>query len=275
VRRYQSPRILEINELFQENMSSLAVSMIMFLCVFGAALLGMLVSPILPVNHQSSESKEVVRLGMGLVATTVAIVLGLLISSAKTFYDTQSNELTQLAANYILVDQVLTFYGPEAKAARADLRDSLAGLLDDAADPQGISNPNKSYIGIKSGVSVARNFAADIEGLSPKDDNQRSLKAQAMSIVFQLSQTRWLIVEQNAVPLPRLLLGMLVGWLLVLFLSFGIFAPRNFTVLAGLFMAALAVCGAVLLILAMYHPQAGPIRVSDAPLRAALARLGQ
>ena len=68
---------------------------------------------------------------------------------------------------------------------------------------------------------------------------------------------------------------MLILWLIVLFLSFGLFAPRNLMVMAGLFMAAAAVCGAILLILEMYHPQVGLIQVSDAPLRAALAQLGQ
>ena len=93
--------------------------------------------------------------------------------------------------------------------------------------------------------------------------------------MFQLGQTRWLIFEQNAVPIPRLLLAMLIGWLIVLFLSFGIYAPRNMTVLAGLLLAALAASGAILLILELYRPQVGLIRVSDAPLLAALAQLAQ
>jgi hypothetical protein len=273
--RSQLPQISEISELCEESMSSLVISIVVFLCVFGAALLGMLVSPKLPVHDQSSESKDVVRLGMGLVATTVAVALGLLISSAKTFYDTQNNEVTQLAANFILVNQVLAFYGPETRKARSDMRDGLANLLDNAVGSQVPRNSNKSYADFASGASLGGDFVADIEGLSPKDDNQRSLKAQALSMVFQLGQTRWLIFEQNAVPVPGLLLYMLVGWLTVLFLSFGIFAPRNFTVIAGLLLAALAVCGAILLILAMFHPQDGPIRVSDAPLRSALGRLGQ
>jgi hypothetical protein len=253
-------------------MSSLAISLLVFLGVSCGALLGMLVSPKLPIHHQSSESKDVVRLGMGLVATTVAVALGLLISSAKSFYDTQSNEVTQLAASYITLDQTLAFYGPETTDLRAALRDSLAHLLESDGSSQGV---NQSYLNIKSGARLGAGVVAKIMELSPKDDNQRSLKAQALSVTFQLSQTRWLIFEQNAVPIPSLLLAMLIGWLIVLFLSFGIFAPRNITVLAGLFVAALAVCGAILLILEMYRPQVGLIRVSDAPLRAALAQLGQ
>jgi hypothetical protein len=255
-------------------MSSLLISVIVFLCVFSAALLGILVSHKLPIGHLSQDSKDVVRLAMGLVSTTVAVALGLLISSAKTFYDTQSNEVTELAANYILLDQILASYGPEARDARAGLRDGLANLLGDGY-LQGFDKLNKAYVDIKSGAHIRDGIYAGVQGLSPRDDNQKILKAQALNVVFQMGQTRWLIFEQNAVPVPDLLLSMLGAWLIVLFLSFGIFAPRNLTVFAGLFMAAVAVCGAILLILEMYHPQVGLIRVSDAPLRAALKEVGQ
>ncbi len=256
-------------------MSSLDTSLIVFGCVFSSALVGMFLSRKLPVSNLGPDSKDVVRLGMGLVSTTVAVALGLLISSAKFFFDTQSNEVTQLAANYILLDQILGEYGPEASDVRYALRNGLTNLLGDDGYLQGFDRSNKSYTNIKSGARFGEGVVAKVQALSPKDENQKSLKAQAQSLVFQLGQTRWLIFEQNVVPLPRLLLFMLIGWLMVLFLSFGIFAPRNFTVLAGMCMAALAVCGAVLLILEMYHPQVGLIRVSDAPLRAALAQIGR
>jgi hypothetical protein len=257
-----------------QTMTYLVTSLIVFMCVFATALFGIYVSPKLPIGHLTPESKDVVRLAMGLVSTTVAVALGLLISSAKSFYDTQSNEVTQLAANYIMLDQVLASYGPEARDVRSGLRDGLANLLGDGY-LQGSDKHSKAYGEIKSGARLREDVFAQIQGLSPKDDNQRSLKAQALSLVFQLGQTRWLIFEQNEVPVPNLLIYMLGAWLIVLFLSFGIFAPRNLTVFAGLFIAALAVCGAILLILEMYHPQGGLIRVSDAPLRAALTQIAQ
>lgn len=252
-------------------MSPLTTSLVVFLCVFGGALLGMLVSPLLPVQHQGSDSKDIVRLGMGLVATTVAVALGLLIASAKSFYDTQCTEMTQLAANYVLLDRVLAHYGPEASDARAAERAVLGSHL---GLSKALDSTNRGYSEIKSGTLRGEVILDRIQDLSPKDDNQRSLKTQAINLSIELGRTRWLMFEQNTVPFPNLLFFMLICWLIVLFLSFGIFAPRNFTVLAGLLMAAMAVCGAVLLILAMYHPQSGLIQVSDAPLRAAFAQLG-
>src|SRR5229473_5835180 len=99
-------------------MSSLAISGIVFACIFGGTLLGMLLRSFLHEKHLSSESKDLVKLAMGLIGTMTALVLGLLIASAKSSFDTQRNGLAQLSANIIFLDRVLAHYGPEAKGAR-------------------------------------------------------------------------------------------------------------------------------------------------------------
>jgi hypothetical protein len=246
------------------------MTLIVLACVFGAALLGILLCPLLPAAHQGADSKDVIRLGMGLVATTVALVLGLLVASAKGFYDTQSTEVTQFAANVVLLDRVLAFYGTEATETRTALQTFLTHQSQLLEQLEGLDKAKSD-----SGFSEAGLIAQMIQKLSPKDDGQRALKSEAVTLMIQLSQTHWLMFEQNTVPIPGLLLVMLICWLIVLFISFGIFAPRNFTVLAGLCLSALAVCGAIFLILELYHPQSGLIRVSDAPLRAAIAQLGR
>jgi len=251
-------------------MSPLGLSIVVFVSVFSAALIGTLISQRLPDHHHSSESRDIVRLGMGLVATMVAVVLGLLIASAKGFFDTQSTELTQLAANILSLDRVLAQYGPGADDVRSELRAVLAAQL--ASESGDSSN---AYKAMRSGTRLGDNVIGKIELLAPADDNQRWLKNQALNLAFQLAQTRWLMYEQNKVPVPKLLFAMLMAWLTVLFVSFGIFAPRNFIVLAGMFVAAAAVSGAILLILELYNPQTGLIRVSDIPLRAAMEQLGR
>ena len=235
-------------------------SSVVFACVLIGWMLGMSVGPRLPAEHVTSDSKDALRLGMGLVATTVALVLGLLVASAKSFYDTQNNEVTQLAANVVLLDRVLAHYGPEASEARASLR-AIAARWSEVLQPG-------------AGLEHGESLFDKIQELSPKDDNQRVLKTQASNLAIQMGQTRWLMFAQNAVPVPKLLLLMLTFWLTVLYLSFGLFAPRNLTVKSGLVISALAVAGATLLILEMYQPHEGLIQVSDAPLRAALAQLG-
>jgi hypothetical protein len=111
-------------------MNSATVSLIVFACVIGGTLIGLLLGVVLPPDHLSGDSKDVMKVGMGLVGTMTAILLGLLIASAKSFYDTQNNELTEMSAKVILLDRVLAHYGPEAKEARDVLRVAVTRLLD-------------------------------------------------------------------------------------------------------------------------------------------------
>jgi len=111
-------------------MNDIAIRLIVLACVFGAALLGIFLRAVLPEQHLSADSKDTVRLGMGMVATMAALVLGLLVASAKNFYDTQNSDLTQLSANVILLDRVLAHYGPETKEARDLLRGAVTRSLD-------------------------------------------------------------------------------------------------------------------------------------------------
>ena len=253
-------------------MGSLTESIIALACVFGAALLGMFFSKRMPDEYHASESKDVVRLVMGLVVTTVAIALGLLVGSAKTFYDTQNAEMAEISANYILLDRLLGQYGPEAGDARTALRTILAHQL---AERKQLLSSSKTFSDIKSGAAVGEMIVDKLQMLSPRDDNQRFLKQECLNLQVRLGQIRWLMFAQNTVPFPKFLLVMLISWLVLLFVSFGIFAPPNRLVLAGLFASAAAVCGSILLILEMYNPQSGLIRVSDAPLRAAMEQLGR
>lgn len=168
--------------------------------------------------------------------------------------------------------RVLGYYGPEGGGARAALRTELAYQLEGTGRQE---HRNKAYINIKSGLQMSDTILGRVEALSAKDESQRFLKQQCLNLLFQLAQTRWLLFSQNTVPFPRFLLVMLISWLMLLFVSFGIFAPRNPLVLLGLLASAMAVCGAILLILEKYHPQSGLIRISDAPLHAALDQLGR
>jgi hypothetical protein len=251
-------------------MNPFAICGIIFGCVFGGALLGMSLRSRLPEGHFSSDSREAVRLGMGLVATTVALVLGLLIASAKGFYDTQNTEMTEAAANIVLLDRVLTHYGPDAKDARTALRDIVTVLIDRTWQQDG--NGKTRFDPTAAGGEVMWD---KIQELSPKTEAQQSLRNQALGLAIQLGRIRWLMFEQKSSALPTPLLLILVAWLTLLFISFGLFIRPNVTVVISLLASSLAVCSAIFLILEMYQPYVGIIRVSEAPLRVALAQLGQ
>ena len=210
------------------------------------------------------------KLAMALVSTMSALVLGLLVSSAKTFYDTQSAELNQMSSDVVVLDRLLAHYGPETKEAREELRVAVIRNLD-RIWPQERTRTSEEPVSDKPGESLLD----EIQALSPKDDKQRSLGAQALNLAVSIGRIRWLMYEQSNASVSKTLLGVMIFWLIVVFLSFGLFAPRNATAIASLFAAASAVSGAIFLILEMYMPFSGLIRISSAPLRAALAHLGQ
>jgi hypothetical protein len=251
-------------------MSSVAISFMAFACVFGGALAGMLLRGSLPEHHLSGDSKETVKLGMALVSTMSALVLGLLVSSAKSFYDVQSAELNQVSADVVALDRLLAHYGPETKDARDALRLAVVRNLD-RLWPRERTQVSEAPLAERS----AEALLDDIEALSPKDDKLRSLQAQALSIALNIGRMRWLMYEQSNASVSKTLLGIMIFWLVVVFVSFGLFAPRNATAIASLFAAALAVSGAIFLILEMYMPFSGLVELSSAPLRSALAHLGQ
>jgi len=250
-------------------MSSIAISLVIFLCVFGSAVIGTFIRGSLPESHLSAHSQGVVKLGMGFVATMAALVLGLLVSSAKSSYDTQSAELTDMSSKVIFLDRVLAHYGPETKEARDLLRGAVVANLD-RIWPQ-----ERGRTSEMAPTSTAEAVLDKIQALSPKDDTQRSLKVQAFSLVLVLGQTRWLVYEQGAGSVSKPMLVILVFWLAAIFFSFGLSAPRNATVTTAFFISGLSVSGAIYLILEMYTPFRGLIEISSAPLRFALAHLGQ
>jgi hypothetical protein len=114
-----------------------------------------------------------------------------------------------------------------------------------------------------------------IQELSPQNDAQRSLQAQAFSLAVALGHTRWLMFEQSGGSIPMLLLVVLVSWLTLLFVSFGLYAPANATVVMTLLVCALSVAGAIFLILELDLPFEGLMQVPSTPLRNVLTHLGQ
>lgn len=247
----------------------MAIAGIVFASVFAGALLGMFLRAVLPEHHLSGDTKDVVKVAIALIATMGALVLGLLISSAKSAYDTRNSELVQMSADIVLLDRVLARYGPETKDARSLLRRSLAAGIElhwptNGARPAGFPT-----------ASPLEALYDKIEELSPQTDSQRSLQAQALKMTMDLGHTRFLLLEQAGSSIPLAFLVLLAFWLTVIFASFGLFAPPNATVAAVFLVCALSVSSAIFLILELDRSFEGTIQVSSAPLRQALARLGE
>jgi hypothetical protein len=252
--------------------SSLILGLISAGCIFGGVLLGLLLRSLLPDQHLHDESKDTIKLGAGMVATVSALVLGLLVASAKNAFDTTEEEITQRGAKILFLDRVLADYGPETKATREQLRRTVAASIEMIWPNEKTAASGLTDYERMNGMQVTQMTLLKV---TPTTDAQRQLFATAQQILTDLRQSRWVLIQQaqHAIPIPFLVV--LLFWLTMLHVSFGLFAPRNATVITVLFISALSVSGAIFIVLDMSHPLQGVIKVSSTPMRKALEHLGQ
>jgi Protein of unknown function (DUF4239) len=230
-------------------------------------LFGVWLRTVLPQHHLNADTKELMKLAVGLIGTMSALLLGLLVASAKSSYDQRSGELTQMAANIILLDRALAHYGPATSDTRGILRTAVARMIDQvwSKDKQEDALPQST------GMEVVFDR---VQELGPRTEAQHVLQSQAESIMINFGQARSLLFAQSGSSISTPFLVVVVFWLTVLFVSFGLFAPGNATALATLFVSAISVAAALFLILELDRPFSGVIQISSAPLRNALSVLG-
>lgn len=237
-------------------MSTALTGLIVFACLFGAAVFGMRLRSWLPDHHLGTDTKDTVKMGMGLVATMSALLLGLLVASAKGSYDTQRTQVIQMAAKIAFLDRVLTAYGPEATEVRAQLRTVVDGVIA-SMWPQ----LNRAAAPAHSDTQAGDAVYGAVQRLSAATEVQRGVKAQAAAAVVDLGQLRTLMLAQSLPSVSQPLLVVVVCWLVIIFLSFGLFAPTNLTVTLALMLSALSVSGAIFLILELDRPFGGLIHI--------------
>jgi Protein of unknown function (DUF4239) len=252
-------------------MASLFTALITLACLCAGTILGSLIRSRLPDHHLRDDSKDIVKTASGIIATLVALVIGLLVSSSKASYDQASSGVTQIGAKIILLDRALGRYGPETKAIRERMREGIASSIE-RLWPTGRD--------LKPSLAAVEQTSMDdvqdmIVQLAPQDEARRAIRSQSLEICSELAHSRWLMIEQAQTTPPTVFLGMLIFWLTVLFASLGLLAPRNVTTWCCLFVCAVSMAGAIYLILEMNHPLEGAVQISPAPLRKALTVIGK
>lgn len=253
-------------------MPSLAVAFITLACMLGGLLLGLRLRDVLPEHHTRDDSKDIVKTAAGLMATLVALIVGLLVSSAKTSFDLTNASITQGGAKIITLDHFLSRYGSEAKGVRVHLRLAVASGVKRIWPDDSTQHVDLKELEATTGMDDVYD---EIRGLTPQNDSQQYLKSQALQLSADLMQSRWMVVEQSQTSLPTIFLVVLTFWLTGLFAHFGLLAPRNLTAVLALFVCAISMAGAIFLILELNHPLEGAIKVSSAPLLKALSVIGR
>jgi hypothetical protein len=250
-------------------MNSIWVSSIVFASVFASGLAGLVLRRAIPEDRLGSSEKEVARLVTGLMTTMAAIVLGMLVSSAKASYDARTNEVAEISSQVLSIDRMLSKYGAETAEMRGQLR-----RLVEASVHRVWSTQTDVHVELKP-RDESEILVDKVRVLTPKSDAQADVKAQILRMIVDLRQTQWLLFlksKQSAIPIPLLLV--VVTWLALIFFSFGLFSTHSSTVVVTLAFGALAVSTAVLMILELYMPFRGVLRISSDPILEALSQMG-
>src|SRR5262245_46833224 len=250
-------------------MPALLISLVTFALVFGGALLGMYFRNALSEDHLREDVRDVIKLSTGLIVTMAALVLGLLIASAKNSYDTKSTQIKQITANIILLDLNLEQYGPDAQNLRIALRSAIPPLID-----QIWSEGNRIKFRPFMATIEAQEFIKKLQQLQPTNDPQRALQVQLLSAIANLSQARLSLFTQSNDAIPAPFLVILILWLAVIFTSFGLFVRPNRAAIVTFFIGGLSVASAIFLILEMGQPFTGLMQFSSEAPRHALEPLG-
>jgi len=242
-----------------------AIGSIVFAFCFGGALAGMALQLLLPRHHLDGDSKDTVKVGIGLVATMTALVLGLVTASAKSSFDVVDNTVKQTAADVLALDRTLARYGDETKAIRHAMKQAVRQRID-SIWPADSSKPMELDPAHTTTNAQVEKLAHEVRLLTPRDDVQRALQNRALDLSEKLLEARWMVLAGTEATVPKPFLVILLFWLTITFASFGLFAPRNATVLATLLVSALSVGSAMFLVLEMDSPFSGLMRVSPSPL---------
>jgi hypothetical protein len=246
-----------------------------FLCALGSALLGIFIRSKLPEAHLNKESQDVIRLGMGLVATMTALLLGLVTAAAKGSFDSTDAAVRNAAAGMLTLDRILARYGPETKPTRELLRKVVSDRVDEIWPASGAAPQSLDFLQAPKTIPPGEKIEDQILALDPHSDSQKWFKAEALKLTEEVLRTRWRLLGSASGSVSRTFLYVVICWLSVTFASFGLSAPRNGTVAAVFVIAALSVAAAVFLILELDGPFEGVIKISSAPIQHTLANLGQ
>src|SRR5215471_15117732 len=218
-------------------MSSIIISILVVVCIFAGGLIGLSLNRVLRPSHLTKETQEVVRLGIGMISVLSSLVLGLLIATAKNSYDTTASAVRTYAAELALLNETLRDYGGDAASA------------------------------------LMERVREQVRALRPVDDGQKWLRDQALTINENLLRDRWLMIGDQGRNVSPIMLGVLVSWVTLIFVGFGINAPRNAMVAASFLICAVVIGGAIFLILEMDRPVQGVLQISSWPIRNALAQM--
>lgn len=242
--------------------------LVAFCCIFAPGLAGLALGRILPQDQASEATHKAVQLTMSVVGLLAALVLGLLVASAKSSLDTSSKEVEQFGTSLVLLDRDAVHLGSEAVPVRALLRAFTEEKITQTWTQTWTEDP--AAADHSRTVKLLEDIQARVRAFVPQTDTEREARTSSLRLIDDIKQNSRLLAVQQSRHVPRFFLIVVVFWLGVLFFSYGVFSPPNAVVIAAMVIAAFSVSAAVNLIIDMDHPFAGYIAVSKVPMQQAL-----
>ena len=208
-----------------------------------------------------------IKAGIGLLTSMFALLLSLQLSAGRTAFDTQESAMTVMASRTVLLDRILAHYGPETREARESLRENTVAFFN-------------LWTSRRPNFAWAPSFEKEdlfnkIQDLPSKDETQGAEKARALAMAIDIAQMRMQIAASRHSSTAVPLMVVEIAWATIIFVSFGVFAPRNWVVVVSFLICALAVSAGFFLIVEMNTPFGGLIQRSTAPMQDAIANLGR
>ncbi|MEW6342291.1 MAG: DUF4239 domain-containing protein [Paraburkholderia sp.] len=267
-------------------MYEIGSAMLVFVLLLIGTGTGVLVRPLLPEEHKAHETVQLIQLVIGMLVTFAALVLGLMTASAKTSFDTVGNDFRTYSADLIQLNATLRQYGGDASEVRQLLRAYTAAAIAStwpseprpAGDyyPKDIPAENNSEKLEDTRLGDMLNLAgARLRQLSANDAYHQRLLDQSIDQFERVVQARWKLIEEAHSTISQPFFMTLTFWLFVIFLSFGLIAPRNALALVTITLGALSIASAVYVIVDLDTPFTGPIVISSQPMRDALEHLNR
>jgi hypothetical protein len=248
-------------------MNPTLIGILVFVCAFGGTYVGMRLQSLLPDHHLQEQSRGAVQISAGLIATMTALVLGLVTASAKSSFDEVNEMLKGTAANLLSLENALVQFGPETEPLRDEVQEILR-LRIAMIWPTDGSESNVDPFALSSRIEE---LAASIRALDADSAEQEWQRDRADQLMATIMAVRWNVASGLTVSIPPPFLAILIFWIAVTFVSFGMFSPRNSTVITAMFLCSLSIGAAIFLVLEMDEPFLGLVKASPEPLRYALA----
>ncbi|HET7883578.1 MAG TPA: hypothetical protein VFL55_22015 [Acetobacteraceae bacterium] len=233
----------------------------------------------LPERHRNRETLDFVRLVVGALVTFLAIVLGLLTAAAQSHFDNVGNTYRRMGGQIVQLDDALRETGAAGKAIRAEMRSYLAAVI--ASTWPDEPAPSGTFLhGLPAGQAestelsaLLRRVQAQIEELDPRALPSDAMKSPAMTLFQDFITARWAVIETDHRTIPPAFYGLMLFWMALMFMGFGLCAPRTAVAAVTVLICAISLASVVYVILELDDSSSGLIAISSDPLRQALADL--